>query len=574
MSIKAAVVGLEARRLAGGTPAVRREAGVHSLPLCAAMTFDELLDWVDLALPRLKKRRIAKERRAHVERLHQILTNAGDEEQHSKDWFALAKKIATLLKEPVPDVPAIAKLTRRRPRPAAAPVWGHHRQGQAYARTSVKRRATRPPRESLQMNAQLDAAFAAVEKRRQIVFVTGGAGTGKSTFIHELRERLPDRKIVVLAPTGVAALNAGGQTIHSFCQLPLRAVRPEDIREIDEREVVENLDLLVIDEVSMVRADILDGVERFLRVNRRSTAPFGGVQIVLVGDLFQLPPVVTSSDRPFLEERYASPHFFSAHCLRGLSFTPVELQVVYRQRDAEFATLLRSVRDGDDVASAVAEINRQCVGRALTGQYLILVPTRKAAAEENERRLEGLPGKARTYAARAEGTFGSGSDDRLPAPEKLALKRGAQVMFTRNDPEKRWVNGTVGIVDRMQDSSIAVKLADGVVHDVEVVEWQNLRYAWDESEKTIMEDVLGSFVQYPLMPAWSVTIHKAQGLTLARVAVDFGRGAFAEGQVYVALSRCQTLEGLSLARPVRAHEVRCSSEARSFYAKMRRGAAG
>ncbi len=535
------------------------------------MTFDDLLDWVDGSLPRLaKRRRVEKERREHVERLYLILTRAGDEERNAKDWFALAKKIAALLKEPVPEMPAIAKLARRSPRPAADPTPARHRQRKGHA-PSVKRRATRPPREPLQMNAQLESAFEAVARRKPIVFVTGGAGTEKSTFIRELRERFPERKCVVLAPTGVAALNAGGQTIHSFCQLPLRIVMPEDIREIDERDVVEHLDLLIVDEISMVRADILDGVERFLRVNRRSTAPFGGVQIVLVGDLFQLPPVVTFSDKPLLEERYVSPHFFSAHCLKGLSFLPVELQVVYRQRDAEFATLLRSVRDGHEVASAVAEINRQCVGRSLSGQYLILVPTRKAAAEENCRRLEALQGKERTFVARVEGTFSTGSDDRLPAPERLTLKRGAQVMFTRNDPEKRWVNGTVGIVDRLRGNSIAVRLADGVVHEVEVVEWQNLRYSWDESEKKIVEEILGVFVQYPLMPAWAVTIHKAQGLTLARVAVDFGRGAFAEGQVYVALSRCQTLEGLSLARPVRPHEVLCSAAARAFYAKMRRG---
>lgn len=538
------------------------------------MTFDDLLDWVDQSQQRLRKRRVARERRGHVERLYRILTNAGDEERNAKDWFALAKKIAALLKEPIPEMPAIAKLARKRPRPAADPaaVATRHR---AYAPRSARRRATRPPREPLQMNPQLEAAFAAVARAKPIVFVTGGAGTGKSTFIRELRERFPEKKSVVLAPTGVAALNAGGQTIHSFCQLPLRAVTPEDIREIEEREVVENLDLLIVDEVSMVRADILDGLARFLQVNRRSTAPFGGVQIVLVGDLFQLPPVVTSSDKPFLADRYASPHFFSAHCLEGLSFLPVELQVVYRQRDAEFAALLGSLRGGEDVAGAVAEINRQCVGRPLSGQYLILVPTRKAAAEENRRRLEALPGKERTYVAKVEGTFSSGSDDRLPAPQTLALKRGAQVMFTRNDSEKRWVNGTIGIVEQMRGDSIGVRLADGVIHDVEIVEWQNLRYAWDESEKRIVEEVLGTFAQYPLMPAWAVTIHKAQGLTLARVSVDFGGGAFAEGQVYVALSRCQTLEGLSLARPVRPHEVRCSAAARTFYAKMgRRGAGG
>lgn len=420
------------------------------------------------------------------------------------------------------------------------------------------------------MNPQLEAAFNAVAAGKPIIFVTGGAGTGKSTFIRELRARFPERQSVVLAPTGVAALNAGGQTIHSFCKLPLRAVTPDDVRELDDREVVANLDLLIVDEVSMVRADVMDGLERFLRVNRKSTAPFGGVQIVLVGDLFQLPPVVTSSDKQFLEMHYASPQFFSARCLQGLSFFPVELQVVYRQRDAAFANLLRSVRDGEGSASALAEINRQCVGRQLSGQYLILVLTRNAAADENALRLAALKGRERQYEATVNGTFGTGGDDRLPAPKTLALKPGAQVMFTRNDPEKRWVNGTLGIAETLREGTVGVRLENGELHEVDAVEWQNLVYSWDAGSRKIVEEVLGAFIQFPLMPAWAVTIHKAQGLTLARVAVDFGRGAFAEGQVYVALSRCQSLEGLSLARPVRAHEVRCSEAARAFYAKIRR----
>jgi ATP-dependent DNA helicase PIF1 len=419
------------------------------------------------------------------------------------------------------------------------------------------------------MNPQLEAAFNAVAAGKPIIFVTGGAGTGKSTFIHELRARFPERNSVVLAPTGVAALNAGGQTIHSFCKLPLRPITPEDIREIEDAEVVEHLDLLIVDEISMVRADILDGLELFLRKNRKSAVPFGGVQIVFVGDLFQLPPVVTPQDEPFLAGRYPSPHFFWAISLRGLKFVPIELQIVYRQRDPTFAGLLRKLRERQDVREVLAEINKQCVGRPQSGQHLILVPTRKAAAAENERRLEELPGPAFTFDATVAGTFASEGDDRLPAPRRLVVKKGAQLMFTRNDSERRWVNGTLGIAAEVRSDRIRVRLENGETHEVEPVEWQNLHYAWDEEEKRIVEEILGTFVQYPLMPAWSVTIHKAQGLTLSRVVVDFGRGAFAEGQVYVALSRCQTMEGLSLARPVLAHEARTSQAAAAFYARMR-----
>lgn len=550
--------------------------------MTANPSFDDLLDWFDGALERLSSVPMRRESRRHLRRMHRILLQSEHPERFPDDWKKLARKVAERLGEEPPRMPAFDKPKRRRPplgqtmRPARVRDGDRPPQFQPSWKPPrvPRRRAAHPPRETLQMNAQLQAAFAAVEKRKPIVFVTGGAGTGKSTFIRELRARFHDRNSVVLAPTGVAALTAGGQTIHSFCRLPLRAVGPDEVVEADDPEIIENLDLLIVDEISMVRADVFDGMERFLRVNRKSNEPFGRVQVVLVGDLFQLPPVVTSSDRPLIESAYDTPHFFSAKSLTGLSFVPVELEIVYRQRDAEFARLLADLRDGTGVERAVAEINRRCVGRVLDGEHLILVPTRKAAADENDRRLASLPSKERTYAARIEGTFSRG-DDRLPAPESLVLKNGAQVMFVRNDyPEKRWVNGTIGVVERMSADEIRVRLGSGEVFDVERVEWQNLRYAWDAKEKKIVEEILVTFVQFPLIPAWSVTIHKAQGLTLSRVAVDLGRGAFAEGQVYVALSRCQTLEGLSLTRPVRADEVRCSPAAREFYAKMRRKRTG
>ena len=244
------------------------------------------------------------------------------------------------------------------------------------------------------------------------------------------------------------------------------------------------------------------------------------------------------------------------------------LEIVYRQRDASFAEMLAKIRDGEGAGDAVRQLNERCVGRALTGQHLILVPTRKAAAAENDARLAKLPGPERAYTARREGTFETAPDDRLPAPPRLALCKGAQVMFVRNDSERRWVNGTLGIVKELHDTYVRVRLDDGPSFEVERIEWQDVRYALNE-EKRIVEEVAGTYEQFPLMPAWAVTIHKAQGLTLARVLVDLDRGAFAEGQVYVALSRCQTLEGLSLRRPVRLAEVRCSESARAFYAKMR-----
>jgi ATP-dependent DNA helicase PIF1 len=532
------------------------------------MKLDALIAWIDEAVPRLPKKKAAA-RVKHVRRLYEILDARGSDWTLRQDWHALGVKLAHLLKEPAPDevdeVSAEASVRERKiaPPPDKKRSW-------AKAKANRRRElAKKPARESIEINAQLQTAFDAVSANRPILFVTGGAGTGKSTFIRELRERFPDRQSVVLAPTGVAALNAGGQTIHSFCHLPLRPFLPGDAREAEEPELIKALDMVIIDEISMVRADILDGVDAFLRLNRKSQEPFGGVQMVLVGDLFQLPPVVTPADRESITSRYATPQFFSAHVLSGLKFFPVELEIVYRQRDASFAEMLARIRDGEGAGDAVRHLNEHCVGRRLSGQHLILVPTRKAAATENDARLAELPGPERTYSARREGTFETAPDDRLPAPARLALRKNAQVMFVRNDPERRWVNGTLGTVREMQDKSVRVRLDDGSTFDVERIEWQDVRYALNE-EKRVVEEVAGTYEQFPLMPAWAVTIHKAQGLTLAKVLVDLDRGAFAQGQVYVALSRCQTLEGLSLRRPVRLAEVRCSESARTFYGKMRR----
>jgi hypothetical protein len=547
------------------------------------MTFDEYLIWIEEGVRRLRKQKLPRERRNHVRRLCRILIDADCWD--AVRWEEVAQKIAAHLEESPPELPsgtpsrlgmdaaeraAIRPVLPALPKPSRSSKRAPKRE----PRTG-RRRATRPAREPIQMNEELEAAFRAVDIGKQIIFVTGGAGTGKSTFIRELRERFPERDQVVLAPTGVAALNAGAQTIHSFCGFPLRPVVESDVRQLDDsaadrRQVIENLDLLIVDEVSMVRADILDALERFLRINRGSAIPFGGVQMVLVGDLFQLPPVVTREDEPFLAERYPSPFFFSASCLRGLSFAPVELQIIYRQSEEEFTRLLRDLRDGQNVEASVARINRLCVGRRIDGPHVILVPTRRAAAALNEVRLGELSSRELVFEAATVGSFAGKGEESLPAPKRLALKRGAQVMFTRNDPERRWVNGTLGTVERLKKESVSVRLRDGDVHEVDLAEWQDIDYAFDKKENRVVEEIAGTYTQYPLMLAWSVTIHKAQGLTLERVAVDLGRGAFADGQVYVALSRCQSIEGLSLTRPVRAGEVRCSEAARGFYAKMQR----
>ncbi|HEX7680607.1 MAG TPA: DEAD/DEAH box helicase, partial [Thermoanaerobaculia bacterium] len=482
------------------------------------MTLDALIEWVDEAMVRLPRGAKVRERVKHARRLYNMLDVLGCNWELRDDWHRLAVKVAKLLKEPAPDSPSKPSGGPRKRTPprrrSSAPFPAS--KGSPWPAPSKRKLAKKPVRHPIEINAQLQAAFDAVGAGRPIVFVTGGAGTGKSTFIRELRARFPEKQSIVLAPTGVAALNAGGQTIHSFCHLPLRPVMPEDVYKEREEElikVIEALQLLIIDEISMVRADVLDGVDAFLRINRKSEVPFGGVQMVLVGDLFQLPPVVTPLDAELIHQRYESPHFFSAHCLKGLKFFPIELEIVYRQRDASFTALLACIRDGDGAAEAVGRLNESCVGRSLTGRHLILVPTRKAAAEENDARLAALPDKPRTYEAVCEGTFVKAADDRLPAPKQLVLKRDAQVMFVRNDyPERRWVNGTIGVLTSLHDGRISVRLDDGTTHDVEPIEWQDIRYALDETTKTIVEEVAGTFIQFPIMPAWAVTIHKAQGL--------------------------------------------------------------
>jgi len=541
------------------------------------MTLSELVEWVDDALARLRTSRKTREPVKHVRKMYRILDEQGPDWEFHREWHALAVKVAKLLGEPEPAKPHSPGIARtrtpwRRSGRDREPPDGQPARRKTARESPPRRRRSTPQRETIEINARLQAAFDAVAAGRQILFVTGGAGTGKSTFIREVRARLAEKRSIVLAPTGVAALTAGGQTIHSFCRLPRRPIVPEDARvDLENAELIRGLDLVIIDEISMVRADVLDGIDAFLRLNRKSDLPFGGVQMILVGDLFQLPPVVTREDQEAIAARYASPYFFSARCLTGRTFLPIELEIVYRQRDTAFAELLAGIRDGLGASMAVRQLNERCVGRELPTPHVILVPTRQAAASENDAQLAALPGSGTTYEAARSGTFERAPDDRLPAPASLLLKPKAQVMFVRNDyPERRWVNGTIGTVTALEKERVHVRLADGSSHEVETIVWEDIRYALDEKSKEIVEEIVGTYTQFPLMPAWAVTIHKAQGLTLDRVLVDLARGAFAEGQVYVALSRCQTIEGLSLRRPVRVTEIRVSEAARAFHEKVRR----
>lgn len=410
-------------------------------------------------------------------------------------------------------------------------------------------------------NPQLDLAFEFLESTGTNLFLTGRAGTGKTTFLHEVRRRTPKRMIVV-APTGVAAIHAGGVTMHSFFQLPFGPYVPDTQRTQDGRQmeharysrnkiaILRSIDLLVIDEISMVRADTLDAVDAVLRRFRDRERPFGGVQLLMIGDVQQLAPVVKDEEWNLLRNHYASPFFFDSRALRQTPYLSIELQHVYRQQDEGFLALLNAVRDNTLSPDDLARLNSRCRPGFEPGEGCITLTSHNHTAREiNARRLAALPGPARTFTATVEGDFPEYS---FPTDPELELREGAQVMFTKNDasPEKRYYNGLIGTVTEIGDERIVVAPSDGGDPiEVEEAEWTNTKYTLDEQTREITESVEGRFIQYPLKTAWAITIHKSQGLTFEQVAID-AADAFSAGQVYVALSRCKTLEGIHLLSPL------------------------
>ena len=417
------------------------------------------------------------------------------------------------------------------------------------------------------VNDEYRAVRALIEAGSPVVFVTGNAGTGKSTLIRYLRNVL-DLRLAVVAPTGVAALNVGGVTIHSFFQLPPKIHEEADIKRVYDRKLYQKLDLIIIDEVSMVRCDLIDSMDRFLRKNRESEEPFGGVQILLVGDLFQLPPVAPKQEWEVLSAKgYTSRYFFSSFSLQKTSLVPVELTVTYRQEDRTFVDLLNRTRIADDVDSLIRYLNGHCWNQEDSRADLTLTSTNNGADQINRGRLRRLPSDELLFEGMIKGKFNI-AESRLPSPFDLKLKTGAHVMFTKNDENKRWVNGTLGVIRKIDKNTIQVELisdSPGMTHDVLPVTWEKYKYAYEESEDAIVARVEGQYTQYPLMLAWAVTIHKSQGKTLDSVRIDLGSGAFAFGQAYVALSRCRSIDGIQLARPIQKSDVKCDPVVKRFY---------
>jgi ATP-dependent DNA helicase PIF1 len=408
----------------------------------------------------------------------------------------------------------------------------------------------------IQPTEQYQAALDHIQHGEGHLFVTGRAGTGKSTLLRALRDVLTD-EMVVLAPTGLAAVNVGGQTIHSFFGFPPRLIKPEDIKRSRNGKVMRTLKHLVIDEVSMVRSDMMWAIDHALRVNRgRPREPFGGVRLMMFGDLHQLPPVVQQSEvSGYLDEEFNGPFFFSVPALREQAGTSlIELDHVFRQSEGPFLRVLNHIRDGEVDAEDLEVLNgRVAKVRTLAegDAYVILTPTNAAAQRINLAYLQALKGEAQTYEAGVTGEFNPGAH---PTDQVLTLKAGAKVILLRNDADRRWVNGTIARITRLEDKAIWIDI-DGREFEVEPVAWENRRYAYDQGEQKVVETVAGTFKQFPLRLAWALTIHKSQGLTLDKVFIDLGKGTFAHGQTYVALSRCRTLEGLALARPLRPSDI-------------------
>lgn len=400
-----------------------------------------------------------------------------------------------------------------------------------------------------------------------LTFVTGGAGTGKSTFVKWLVAQY-DGKVLLGAPTAMAAINVEAKTLHSLCQLPPAWVVRKDIKYNPRRREIKEAKLLIIDEISMVTANLLDGVSAYLRLNRGVDKPFGGLPVVMVGDMFQLPPVVTGSTRDLFERIYGSAKFYNAKCLRETTYYAVELSKTYRQSDQDFVNLLTKLREGVDLGQVLERLNSLCEIRSEAPKFAVWLSPRNAEVDsrniEELRRIEVAP---KMYRGTISGNFKA---DRLPSPIELVLKAGAQVMFTKNDQRKRWINGTIGKVIELSEDSISVELVEsGKLVDVERVKWSDYRYTWNDVTNEIERREIGSYAQFPLVLGWAITIHKSQGRTIERVHLDLGGGAFETGQTYVALSRCRALEGLTLSRPLTSTDIMVDEESKLFYDELR-----
>jgi len=428
-----------------------------------------------------------------------------------------------------------------------------------------------------ELNADFQYALNVFEKTFNSVFLTGRAGTGKSTLLSLFRHT-SRKQCVILAPTGVAALNVQGQTIHSFFGFPGKFITPADIRiRRDKAVTFRKLETLIIDEVSMVRADIIDCIDYALRMARNINAPFGGVQMIFIGDLFQLPPIVSSpEEKLFFQQNYDSPHFFSANVFKkGFKYEMIELKKVYRQSERHFVRLLDAVREGEIDYDDLETLNERYIGenKLMSNANFITLSARNNLVDEiNQKELAQLTTPSYQFIAQITGAF---DPKQVQAESVITLKQGAQVMFVKNDNVKReYVNGSIGKIIALSQDRILVSLEDmnekETIIEVEKQKWEVLHYRLSTDGDKIETETVGTFQQYPLRLAWAITIHKSQGKTFDRVYIDLGAGAFETGQTYVALSRCRTLNGIILKRKLLPTDIRIDERVVDYYQHLRR----
>ena len=397
------------------------------------------------------------------------------------------------------------------------------------------------------------AIYHALEHTNTHAFITGKAGTGKSVLLRYFASHT--KKVVVkAAPTGIAALSIQGQTIHSLFRLPMGLIDPRSIKvSAETQDILRHVDAVIIDEISMVRADVVDAIDKILRIAKASPTPFGGAQIIAFGDVYQLPPVVVGTQlQSYFSTTYGGAYFFNAHAWGKTEMTTYELQAVFRQSDEGFRDMLNMIRDGSYTKETLDTLATRVISPAAAPTDVVtLTSTNKAAQHINEARLAVLRGKTKTYTATTTGYMPAGT---VPADEKLSLRVGAQVIFIKNDADGNWVNGTTGIITCLKKDSVRVACGK-TVHDVVPSTWEQSNYVYNEALDGIRQELAGTFTQFPLKLAWAITIHKSQGLSYDRVVVDLRRGAFAHGQTYVALSRCRSLEGLYLLGSIQPQDI-------------------